>query len=109
MESIKPMSDPSKTISKVWSFPSDSNPAINYETLQYVDGSASCNCKGWTRRVTADGKRSCKHTRYIDMGVADDQSTRCQSYQPLVRAVGRPAASDGFKAPNKDRKRLIQI
>jgi hypothetical protein len=60
-----------KKISKVWTFRSDSNPSVQYETLQFVDGSTSCNCKGWTRRVAADGTRSCKHTRYVDMGTAD--------------------------------------
>ena len=40
-----------KEISRVWTFASDSNPNIKYETLQYDDGTSSCNCKGWTRRV----------------------------------------------------------
>ena len=70
-----------KNISQVWTFQSDSNPAVNYQTLQYVDGSTSCNCKGWTRRVAGDGTRSCKHTRYVDMGIADDQCTATHNYQ----------------------------
>jgi len=61
-----------KNIRKVWTFRSDSNPNTEYETLQFVDGTTSCNCKGWTRRVAADGSRSCKHTCYVDMGTADD-------------------------------------
>jgi hypothetical protein len=60
-----------KQITRVWSFASDSNPNIEYETLQYADGTTSCNCKGWTRRVAPDGSRSCKHSRYVDMGTAD--------------------------------------
>ena len=59
-----------KQISKVWTFPSDSNPGRQYETLEYSDGTKSCNCPGWTRRVASDGSRSCKHTRYTDMGTA---------------------------------------
>ncbi len=51
----------SKIISRVWTFPSDSNPNVSYQTLQYADGTTSCNCKGWTRRVAADGSRSRKH------------------------------------------------
>jgi hypothetical protein len=70
-----------KQISKVWTFASDSNPNIEYETLQYLDGSTSCNCKGWTRRVAADGSRSCKHSRIVDMGTADDHCTATHSYQ----------------------------
>ena len=42
-----------KQITRVWSFASDSNPNVEYQTLQYADGTTSCNCKGWTRRVAA--------------------------------------------------------
>ena len=73
----------SKPISQVWTFHSDSNPDINYETLRYTDQSMSCNCPGWTRRVAADGSRSCKHTRSIDMGTADQQSSASHSYAPI--------------------------
>jgi|GEM_PF-1500460 len=72
----------SKPISQVWQFPSDSNPDKEYETLRYTDQSLSCNCPGWTRRVAADGSRSCKHTRAVDMGTADQQSTASHSYEP---------------------------
>ena len=72
----------SKIISKVWAFPSDSNPSLEYETLQYTDGTTSCNCKGWTRRVASDGSRSCKHTRLVDMGAADVQCKSSHHYQP---------------------------
>jgi hypothetical protein len=71
-----------KQITRVWSFASDSNPNIEYETLQYADGSTSCNCKGWTRRVAADGTRSCKHSRYVDMGTADGRCTATHNYEP---------------------------
>ena len=71
-----------KPISQVWQFPSDSNPDKEYETLRYTDQSMSCNCPGWTRRVAADGTRSCKHTRAVDMGTADQQSTATHSYEP---------------------------
>src|SRR5215472_13976146 len=78
----------SKTISKVWTFPSDSNTDIEYETLQYIDGTCSCNCKGWTRRVAADGARSCKHTRYVDMGTADRHCVSTHHYdQPRKEIV----------------------
>jgi hypothetical protein len=70
-----------KQISRVWTFASDSNPNSEYETLQYTDGTTSCNCKGWTRRVAADGSRSCKHTRLVDMGIADHHCKATHSYQ----------------------------
>ena len=71
-----------KQISRVWSFASDSNPNLEYETLQYVDGTASCNCMGWTRRVAPDGTRSCEHCRYVDMGIADHHCTATHNYEP---------------------------
>lgn len=76
-----------KPIIKVWTFPSDSSPDVQYETLQYADGSTSCNCKGWTRRVAADGSRSCKHTRLVDMGAADDRCTATHNYQQTKKQI----------------------
>ena len=63
-------------VTKSWIFSSDSNPSKTYETLQYADGSTSCGCMGWCRRVASDGSRSCKHTRMVDMGVADQHCVR---------------------------------
>ena len=71
-----------KPISQVWQFPSDSNPDVEYETLRYTDGSLSCNCPGWTRRIAADGTRSCKHTRSVDMGRADQHCSATHNYDP---------------------------
>ena len=70
-----------KQITRVWSFASDSNQNIEYQTLQYADGTTSCNCKGWTRRVAEDGSRSCKHTRAVDMGTADQTCKATHSYE----------------------------
>lgn len=69
-----------KPIKTVWLFGSDSNPSKQYQTLLYMDGSTSCNCPGWTRRVAADGSRSCKHTRLVDMNAADDACVSRKSY-----------------------------
>src|SRR5581483_10846266 len=71
----------SSSIRKVWTFRSDSNAALEYETLQYSDGSTSCNCKGWTRRVTPVGGRSCKHTRLVDLGAADRHCVATHDYE----------------------------
>lgn len=68
-------------ITKVWKFTSSSNPNNSYETLQYEDGSTSCNCMGWCRRVAPDGSRSCKHTRAVDLGTADQEATTSLDYQ----------------------------
>jgi hypothetical protein len=76
-----------KPISRVWTFASDSNPNIEYQTLQYRDGTTSCSCKGWTRRVAPDGSRSCKHTRYVDMGTADVHCRAKHSYEPQAKGI----------------------
>ena len=74
-----------RPILKVWTFPSDSNPDHEYQTLQYTDNTTSCNCKGWTRRLAADGSRSCKHTRWIDLGLADRHCSATHNYQPTPK------------------------
>jgi len=86
-------------ITKAWTFKSSSGSA-QYETLQYEDGSTSCNCMGWTRR-NPPGGRNCKHTRAVDMGSADGQATACHDYraQPArvaaqVRAEKTPVKAD---------------
>ena len=76
-----------KQITRVWTFASGSDPNIEYETLQYVDGTASCGCPGWTRRVAVDGSRSCKHTRYVDMGTADDHCKAKHIYEQQRKGI----------------------
>ena len=71
----------SKPISRVWTFRSDSNPELEYETLRYTDGALSCNCPGWTRRIAADGTRSCKHTRAVDLVRAGEQCIATHNYE----------------------------
>lgn len=70
-----------KTAAKVWVFASDSNPDKEYHTLQYTDGTVSCDCHGWTRRCAANGARNCKHTRYVDMGRAEHHAVDSHEYE----------------------------
>jgi hypothetical protein len=93
-------------ISQVWSFASESNPNVQYETLQYVDGTTSCNCKGWTRRVAADGTRSCKHTRYVDMGIADDHCTATHNYETKSQPQGTTHAKQILKIPKLGQRKF---
>lgn len=62
-------------IAKAWSFPSDTEPEKDYQTLLRMDGTSSCECRGWTMK-RKNQPRSCKHTRWIDLGIADQ---RCKS------------------------------
>jgi len=54
-----------KGIRATFLFDSSTVPNKRYTALLYEDGSTSCNCPGWTRRVAEDGSRECKHTRAI--------------------------------------------
>jgi hypothetical protein len=77
-----------KPILKVWTFRSDSNPSASYQTLQYTDGTTSCDCRGWCRRVAADGSRSCKHVRWVDQGLADRHCAATHDYhQPKPQPI----------------------
>jgi hypothetical protein len=96
-----------KNISKVWTFSSDSNPNVQYETLQFVDGTTSCNCKGWTRRVAADGSRSCKHTRCVDMGTADDHCMATHSYEPQKQEQIYHGKNHIFQIPKLGHRKIV--
>lgn len=49
---------------KTWNFPSKSNPNKKYETVKWEDGTYSCNCPGWTRRVK-NNQRICRHVDQV--------------------------------------------
>lgn len=88
-----------KTVITCFMFASSSDPSKLYDTLLYVDNSTSCPCPGWTRRVQADGSRSCKHTRLICAGLAERYAVKVVQYGgrrqptppplPLVKAGRR--------------------
>lgn len=97
-----------KHIARVWAFVSDSS-SREYETLQYSDGSTSCNCMGWTRRISHDGTRSCKHTRLVDMGRAD---ALCQSSHDYGETLPREAPTPLvqfplFQLPKLGQRKLV--
>lgn len=73
-------------ISKCWTFASSSGSG-RYQTLQYADGTTSCECPGWCRRVAADGSRSCKHTRSVLMGTADRECESMHDSQIQIPAA----------------------
>jgi len=87
-----------KQITRVWTFASDSNPNIEYQTLQYEDGTTSCSCKGWTRRVAPDGSRSCKHSRAVDMGTADNHCRATHTYESQKKETSH-AKHQIFQSP----------
>ena len=79
-------------IAKTWMFASSSGSGM-YETILYVDGkTTTCNCKGWTRRVDLKGQRSCKHTRMVEQGVADQEAESYHAYTSDGASLLRAAA-----------------
>lgn len=60
-------------ITKCWTFRSSKGDR-HYQTLLYADGSTSCDCPGWCKRIAADRSRSCKHTRSVMLGTADQEA-----------------------------------
>ena len=89
----------SQPIQQVWRFNSDSDPNKEYETLRYSDGSTSCNCAGWTRRVGPEGARSCKHTRLVDLNRADALCVATHNYVPPQSHVRNHAITKIIPTP----------
>lgn len=82
-----------KEIASVWIFRSESSAGKEYETLQYADGTTSCNCPGWRfkKKTTATGDRTCKHTREIDLGTADRHASNKIEYAVAAKRTRQRA------------------
>ncbi len=77
-----------KTAIREYHYRSSSDAGITYTTLLYSDGTASCNCPGWTRRVAKDGSRTCKHI--IASGIAPvSVAERIQDGMAKTKAAGK--------------------
>jgi hypothetical protein len=75
-----------QAIAKSWTFVSSKGDK-RYQTLLYTDGSTSCDCFGWCRRIARDGSRSCKHTRAVLMNTADRECESMHDFGAGVRAA----------------------
>lgn len=76
------------TIATTYIFDSDSS-SKQYQTLQYVDGTLSCDCPGWTRR-NPPGGRTCKHTRFVQAGLGARHAVSVvENSTPAVRSKQR--------------------
>ena len=73
-------------IQTAFAFQSSSSAEV-YQTLVYDDGSITCNCPGWTRRIV-DGVRTCKHVRYVELGIGRNQ---CVSFKDYSNGIDIPA------------------
>ena len=61
-----------KKVHKIWVFES------GYRTIQHCDGSTSCDCVPWSRRKT------CRHTRMIELDTIDFNTVTSEEYDPLT-------------------------
>jgi hypothetical protein len=97
------------TITEEWSF--DGSGKHPYVTRLYSDGSTSCNCPGWTRRVDGAGRRHCKHTTWVEMGVADRYAVSHVDWEATVRqtvAAPTPEVIEPMR-PGKRRLNLTSV
>ena len=96
----------SKAIATLFIFASESNGLKSYQTLLYVDGTTSCDCPGWKfkKKTTADGARTCRHTRMIEAGIARMNATKTVEYEAVTapqrkefaRVLPKPIAARKF-------------
>lgn len=84
-----------------WWFKSSSSGGL-YESIYWSNGDLSCNCPGWTRRVTNNG-RSCKHTREI---LAYDYNPPSAEKSVLIFQDGSQTVG-AFSHDNKKPKPII--
>ena len=95
-------------IATCWTFAS-SKGGNHYQTLLYADGSTSCDCPGWCRRVAEAGSRSCRHTRSVQLGTADSECDRMHDYRvPVTSPITAvmPAAAVVERFGELGRRRL---
>ena len=87
-----------KTIVTTWFFRSSSDESKLYQTLAYVDHTASCDCPGWKFKRKASTDRSCKHVRLVEAGLADGQCVRRVDHRSFALAAERqPAMNYNFE------------
>lgn len=93
----------SKPIAIVFAFHSESNPDNLYQTLVYDDNTTSCDCPGWRFRRRG-GDRQCKHTRLVDMGLADGRCASRKDYRQPVKQPTKRAQAFAYTAPEPGRR-----
>ncbi len=96
-----------KTIHCTYWFESSSGSGT-YETLQYTDGTTSCVCPGWTRRVDGAGNRSCKHTRMVEAGIGKQRAAQFKETGTGVTPIQPTTTSQPMTLPLGQRKLILK-
>lgn len=94
-------------IAVMFVFQSDSNPNKQYQTLQYVNGTTSCECPGWKFKRPGN-QRLCKHTRWVDAGLANQHAIKVTEYSVVTtkRTPQRAMPQPSFSRPSGRRLEL---
>ena len=96
-----------KDVAKTWWFESSSS-SKTYQTLQYTDGTTSCQCRGWTIKK-AGKERQCRHTRDVDAGMADQTCVKMVDYTKTGKAKMQTPKVTVIEEPVEEKKRLRKI
>lgn len=94
------MSFQGKTIKRAETFASSSG-TTKYETRTYTDGTASCDCPGWTRRP----QRTCKHTESLLSG--NEAKMRSAGWVPQSQAAAPPVSLTPIPTEAAVRRRVV--
>ncbi len=86
-------------VASVFPYKSSSSPGTVYECRLYTDGSTSCQCPGWTRRIGAGGLRECKHTKDVDKKKASILAALNGQPLPEASAPSNGRSTSAHKAP----------
>lgn len=87
------------TIATTFIFDSESS-SKQYQTLQYTDGTTSCDCFGWTKRCI-NGKRSCKHTRFVEAGLGARHAVKVVEQSTPGRRTPQRASEPVLAGPRR--------
>ena len=84
-----------KKIIRQFQFRSSRDPSIIYSTLLLDTGEASCNCPGFTKHVSKDGTRTCKHC--VSAGISPI-SESVSAKKQLQQTAGKKTLRHGESA-----------
>lgn len=73
-----------------------------HETIRYSDGTTSCSCPGWCKRISG-GVRTCKHVRAVVAGCGEQMAKTHGPVGGNLPPVPAPEA-EGVKLPKPQRR-----
>jgi len=91
-----------------WFFfsPEESPCYMHVETILFTDGTKRCGCRQYWTGITSDGSRSCKHTRYVDQGIADTNCVSSHDYT-AKNQTNKPPTNKSHASKEKEPERKL--